>query len=107
MSDTPRFFDELAGTGDTARSPYADYATWFEQESIPDLRKKAAQAENFFRRTGITFNVYGAQDADERLIPFDVVPRVISNREWQKLTRGIEQRVRAINAFLHDIYHRQ
>ena len=69
--------------------------------------KKATEAETFFRRTGITFNVYGAAEADERLIPFDIVPRIISAREWARLTRGIEQRVRAINAFLHDIYHRQ
>jgi len=72
-----------------------------------DLRKKSTEAERFFRRTGITFNVYGADEADERLIPFDIVPRIISGREWAKLTKGIEQRVRAINAFLYDIYHRQ
>ena len=68
---------------------------------------KARDAENFFRRTGITFTVYGEEDASERLIPFDIVPRIISGREWARLSRGIEQRVRAINAFLYDIYHRQ
>jgi uncharacterized circularly permuted ATP-grasp superfamily protein len=71
------------------------------------LRKKSAEAEAFFRRTGITFNVYGQQEAAERLIPFDIVPRILSAREWTRLSRGIEQRVRAINAFLYDIYHRQ
>jgi len=69
--------------------------------------RKSEQAENFFRKIGITFNVYGEEAADERLIPFDVVPRVLSGNEWRKLSKGIEQRVRAINAFLHDIYHRQ
>src|SRR5690606_20777792 len=64
-------------------------------------------SEAFFRRTGITFNVYGREEAAERLIPFDIIPRIISAREWARLERGIEQRVRAINAFLHDIYHRQ
>src|SRR3546814_7677912 len=58
-------------------------------------------------RSGITFNVYGEDEADERLIPFDVVPRIIAASEWRRLSRGIEQRVRALNAFLHDIYHRQ
>ena len=64
-------------------------------------------AEAFFRRTGITFNVYGQSAAQERLIPFDLIPRIIANREWTKLSKGIEQRVRAINAFLYDIYHHQ
>ena len=106
------FFDEMldqAGKGDAnvMRDPYADYGRWFEAEDPGHIHQKAAQAEAFFRRTGITFNVYGSQDADERLIPFDVVPRIISAREWRKLSRGIEQRVRALNAFLHDVYHRQ
>jgi len=107
MTDKPQFFDEMFGVGDKARPPYARYNQWFEGEDIRELRKKSADAEQFFRRTGITFNVYGQQEADERLIPFDIVPRVISAREWRKLTKGIEQRVRAINAFLYDIYHRQ
>ena len=71
------------------------------------MRAKQREAEEVFRVTGITFNVYGESEAEERLIPFDIIPRVLSAQEWQKLSRGIEQRVRAINAFLHDIYHRQ
>ena len=107
MTDDSRFFDEMTGGSQHPRPPYAPYDAWFQSEDMKDLRRKSLDAENFFRRTGITFNVYGAEEADERLIPFDIVPRVISAREWAKLTRGIEQRVRAINAFLHDIYHRQ
>lgn len=94
--------------GDGAiRSPYADFDTWFSGEDPARLRKKAREAEDVFRLTGITFNVYGREEAAERLIPFDIVPRIISAREWTRLAKGIEQRVRAINAFLHDIYHRQ
>jgi uncharacterized circularly permuted ATP-grasp superfamily protein len=89
------------------RAPYLDYCRWLQSEPEARLRKKEQEAELFFRRTGITFNVYGADEADERLIPFDIVPRILSAREWSRLSRGIEQRVRAINAFLHDIYHRQ
>ena len=101
-----RFFDEMSGaTG--ARSPYAVYDTWFQLQDTTRLSAKAQEAEAFFRRTGITFNVYGQADAEERLIPFDLVPRILSNNEWQKLAKGIDQRVRAINAFLHDIYNRQ
>lgn len=102
------YFDEMYGNSkDTARPPYKDYQKWIDGEDIRQLRKKSREAEAFFRRTGITFNVYGDDEAAERLIPFDIVPRVISAREWARLHKGIEQRVRAINAFLHDIYHRQ
>ncbi|WP_068110101.1 circularly permuted type 2 ATP-grasp protein [Tropicimonas marinistellae] len=107
MSETGEFFDEMLGPSGKARRPYDEYQGWFEGEDIARLRRKSAEAENFFRRTGITFNVYGQEEADERLIPFDIVPRILSGREWARLTKGIDQRVRAINAFLHDIYHRQ
>ncbi|SDI49417.1 circularly permuted type 2 ATP-grasp protein [Aliiruegeria lutimaris] len=107
MSKNAKFFDELNGHGSDPRPPYRDYNAWFKSEDLQRLRKKSSEAEMFFRRTGITFNVYGEAEADERLIPFDIVPRIISSREWSRLKRGIDQRVRAINAFLHDIYHRQ
>ncbi|WP_273688085.1 circularly permuted type 2 ATP-grasp protein [Ketogulonicigenium vulgare] len=100
-------FDEMWGTSRELRTPYATFQQWFEGESLARLRKKQREAEDVFRLTGITFNVYGQQEAAERLIPFDIIPRIISGREWTRLSRGIEQRVRAINAFLHDIYHRQ
>ncbi|GFE66342.1 circularly permuted type 2 ATP-grasp protein [Litoreibacter roseus] len=107
METDPRFFDELFERPDQARRPYEDFHDWFSSDDIGRLRRKSAEAEEFFRRTGITFNVYGQDEADERLIPFDIVPRILAAREWSKLSRGIEQRVRAINAFLYDIYHRQ
>jgi uncharacterized circularly permuted ATP-grasp superfamily protein len=100
-------FDEMLGSGEDVRPPYQDYKNWLDGEDVKRLHRKSAEAEAFFRKTGITFNVYGQDEADERLIPFDVVPRVLSAREWRKLSKGIEQRVRAINAFLYDIYHRQ
>ncbi|WP_372525083.1 circularly permuted type 2 ATP-grasp protein [Nioella sp.] len=107
MASTRKTFDEMLDAADRPRPPYAAYHDWFSGENLKDLRRKSAEAEAFFRRIGITFNVYGQKEADERLIPFDIVPRIISAREWATLERGIEQRVRAINAFLHDIYHRQ
>ncbi|WP_422060181.1 circularly permuted type 2 ATP-grasp protein [Sphingopyxis sp.] len=97
----------MTGQGSEVRSPYRDYSEWFDREDSARIQRKAQQAEAFFRTTGITFNVYGQDEADERLIPFDVVPRIISASEWRRLSRGIEQRVRALNAFLYDIYHRQ
>ncbi len=106
MNSKVQHFSEMTADGGT-RSPYTAYDGWFAQQDNARLAKKSAEAEAFFRRSGITFNVYGQSDAEERLIPFDLVPRIISGREWTKLSRGIDQRVRAINAFLHDIYNRQ
>ncbi|MCB1453520.1 MAG: circularly permuted type 2 ATP-grasp protein, partial [Rhizobiaceae bacterium] len=89
------------------RRPYTAYENWLNEQDPARLSEKAADAERVFRRTGITFNVYGQSEAAERLIPFDIVPRIISGSEWRRLTQGIEQRVQALNAFLDDIYHRQ
>lgn len=101
------FFDEMRMPEGEVREAYADYDKWFWQQDASWLRKKAKEAEAVFRKTGITFNVYGQDDAEERLIPFDMVPRIIAAREWRTLEKGIEQRVRALNAFMHDIYHKQ
>jgi uncharacterized circularly permuted ATP-grasp superfamily protein len=106
MINKMTFFDEMLSK-DGARPPYDAYEAWFSGQDNVRLANKAHEAEAFFRRTGITFNVYGQSDAEERLIPFDLVPRILSSREWTKLSKGIDQRVRAINAFLHDIYNRQ
>ncbi|MEM8540294.1 MAG: circularly permuted type 2 ATP-grasp protein [Pseudomonadota bacterium] len=107
MGTEKEHFDEMHTSSENVRSPYSGYEKWFSNEDAARLNKKSKEAEAFFRRTGITFNVYGQAAAQERLIPFDLVPRILSNREWNKLSRGIEQRVQAVNAFLHDIYNRQ
>ena len=72
-----------------------------------DIERALRECEARFRRQGITFAVYGDNKASERIIPFDIVPRVFAAQEWRRLSSGIEQRVRAMNAFLHDLYHRQ
>jgi uncharacterized circularly permuted ATP-grasp superfamily protein len=100
-------FDEMNGFGGGVREPYRAVAEWLETQKIDDLKKKRTEAEALFRRTGITFAVYGDGQAAERLIPFDIVPRIISASEWRRLAAGIEQRVKALNAFMYDIYHRQ
>ena len=106
-ADSSAIFDEMHEPGGPVRSAYRDYEEWRGAQQPGWLRQQSEEAERFFRRTGITFNVYGANDGEERLIPFDVVPRIVTAAEWRKLERGISQRVRALNAFLHDIYHRQ
>ncbi|WP_306030989.1 circularly permuted type 2 ATP-grasp protein [Stappia sp. MMSF_3263] len=101
------FFNEMLTAEGNPRAPYRRLAEWFGKMSPAEMRKKSREAETIFRRLGITFAVYGTSAATERLIPFDIVPRVISAAEWRRLSAGIDQRVRALNAFLHDIYHRQ
>ncbi len=93
--------------GERIRQPYQFLKQWLDQQDQHKLLQKTQDAESFFRKTGITFAVYGDQDAAERLIPFDIIPRIISGQEWRRLSQGIEQRVMALNAFLDDIYHRQ
>ncbi|MEM7058898.1 MAG: circularly permuted type 2 ATP-grasp protein [Pseudomonadota bacterium] len=99
-------FDEMSGTGDTARPPYSQVARWIEQSGTELLQKRSEEAEAIFRRIGITFAVYGEGGDPERLIPFDLVPRVFAAAEWHWLDRGIRQRAKALNAFLYDVYHR-
>ncbi|WP_088311578.1 circularly permuted type 2 ATP-grasp protein [Novosphingobium sp. B 225] len=107
MTHSPSSFDEMLTAEGTVRAAYSGYREWYDAQDPLALRRKGAEAEGFFRKTGITFNVYGDDAGEERLIPFDMVPRIVTAAEWRKLSRGIEQRVRALNAFLHDIYHRQ
>ncbi len=107
MNATDGQFDEMYAPDGSVREAYRDYHRWLSEQDNAWMRRKSGEAEGFFRRTGITFNVYGEDDAEERLIPFDMVPRIISGAEWRRLSRGIEQRVRALNAFMHDLYHRQ
>ena len=107
MNHAPSSYDEMYDANGGVRAAYAGYCDWYSAQDQAALRRKGLEAESNFRRTGITFNVYGDNAGEERLIPFDMVPRIISAGEWRKVTKGIEQRVTALNAFLHDIYHRQ
>src|SRR5829696_1835890 len=102
-------FDEMHGTMQSAsiRAAYSDLSRWLEETPREILDARRSQAELFFRRIGITFAVYGDNETTERLIPFDIIPRVITKAEWSGLERGLRQRVTALNAFLADIYGRQ
>ena len=103
----PASFDEMLRPDGTARPAYAELLKWLGQQTKTSLRQKQQEAEAIFSRLGITFAVYGSAEANEKIIPFDLIPRIVSAAEWRFLERGIEQRVRALNAFLYDIYHRQ
>ena len=100
----PRFFDEMGLEKNEVRPLYRHIARWLEETPADVLAARRAQAEYMFRRIGITFGVYGDKDAAERLIPFDIIPRLISRAEWSRLEAGIIQRVNALNLFLRDVY---
>ena len=100
-------YDEMYTADGQVRPPYAVYSDWLIREPADALRQKRAEADSLFHRVGITFAVYGEQDGNERLIPFDIVPRILSADEWRKLAAGLRQRVQALNAFVADIYHGQ
>ncbi len=97
-------FDEMTGGG-SIRAVYAEIRRWLDTFPPEQLKLKQREAEVLFRRIGITFAVYAEGGDPERLIPFDIVPRILARSEWNSLSRGLEQRVRALNAFLRDIYH--
>jgi uncharacterized circularly permuted ATP-grasp superfamily protein len=101
----PEFYDEMYSDASTVRSHYRNFKNWLAQQAPHVIDQKRAEAETIFRRVGITFAVYGDDAGNERLIPFDIVPRVIPADEWAVLQAGLVQRVTALNRFLHDIYH--
>jgi uncharacterized circularly permuted ATP-grasp superfamily protein len=104
-------FDEMHATSGGVREHYRTYGTWLARQDEKSLSARREEAELIFRRVGITFAVYGAKDEDgagtERLIPFDLIPRIIPAAEWQQLQAGLVQRVTALNRFVEDVYHRQ
>ena len=110
-----QLFDEMytalpPETG-SVRDHYRTYGQWLDSQPVDAMRVRREEAEMIFRRVGITFAVYGAKDEDgsgtERLIPFDLIPRIIPAHEWATMERGLVQRVTALNRFLHDVYHDQ
>ncbi len=108
-------FDEMQATSTSVRPHYSQYDQWLARQPRDVMRARREEAEMVFRRVGITFAVYGAKDEDagtdeggtERLIPFDLIPRIIPAHEWASLEKGLIQRVTALNRFIHDVYHKQ
>ncbi|MEP2781672.1 MAG: circularly permuted type 2 ATP-grasp protein [Pseudoruegeria sp.] len=105
MTKRPDFFNEMFDGG-SIRPAYQKITKWFDDLGSDTLNFKKAEAEALFRRIGITFAVYDDTGNKERLIPFDLMPRVFTQSEWSSLERGVKQRSRALNAFLWDVYHR-
>lgn len=89
------------------RTHYLKYWSWLHAQPQESIERARTEADLFFRRVGITFNVYGDEAGAERLIPFDLIPRILPVGEWHVLDRGLRQRVLALNRFIHDVYHDQ
>src|ERR1700691_5531735 len=100
-------FDEMQDSAGAVRPAYAELKDWLGQIPPDVLDYRRREAELLFRRIGITFAVYGDPEAQERLIPFDVIPRIIAAKEWEIVRRGLEQRMKAINAYIKDVYSRR
>ncbi len=100
-------FDEMRGSDGTLRPAYSELSRWLTEVPPDVLDYRRREAEVIFRRIGITFAVYGEADAQERLIPFDVLPRILAAAEWDVLRAGLEQRIKAINHYIRDIYSRR
>ncbi|MDE2159878.1 MAG: circularly permuted type 2 ATP-grasp protein, partial [Burkholderiales bacterium] len=104
-------YDEMHGANERVRAHYEIYEQWLQRQPRATMQARREEAEMIFRRVGITFAVYGAKDEDgagtERLIPFDLIPRVIPKAEWVEMEAGLAQRVTALNRFIHDVYHGQ
>jgi uncharacterized circularly permuted ATP-grasp superfamily protein len=100
-------FDEMRDSAGAVRPAYTELSHWLGLIPPDVLDYRRREAELLFRRIGITFAVYGDPEATERLIPFDVIPRIIAANEWEIVRRGLEQRVKAINAYVKDVYGRR
>ncbi len=102
---------EFFTQGAQIRDHYKIYDEWLARQPGDMMARRRQEAELIFRRVGITFAVYGDKDEEgvgnERLIPFDLIPRIIPSHEWKMMEKGLVQRVTALNRFIHDVYHDQ
>ena len=101
------FHNEMIDASGGVRAHYRAYDEWLKATPPERIARKRAEADLAFHRVGITFAVYGEEAGKERLIPFDIIPRIIPAAEWKAMRSGLRQRVKALNMFLHDVYHDQ
>jgi len=111
MQKFDEMYAQLPYIDSAVRPHYRNYLDWLKRQDPQSMRNRREEAEMIFRRVGITFAVYGDKDEDgsgtERLIPFDLIPRIIPAHEWRHMEKGLTQRVTALNRFIHDVYHDQ
>ena len=103
----PAIYDEMYDPGAVVRPHYESYSEWLADKPTDYMLQKQREADTLYTRLGITFAVYGEESGVERSIPFDIIPRILRPEAWSMISAGTCQRVRALNAFLQDIYHGQ
>ena len=104
---TEGFYDEMFKPDGSTRQGSQALLEKLHHLTSEELAHRQAAADRSMLRLGITFNVYGQAEGTERIIPFDIVPRIIKQQEWAWIERGLKQRILALNMFIDDIYHRQ
>src|SRR5579872_955272 len=97
-------YDEMFAPGGAVRAPYTEFGAGIEKVSVDELRRRQQACEQSFLHQGITFTVYNEDQSTERIIPTDLLPRIIEHGEWKRLAAGLKQRVKALNLFLQDVY---
>ena len=107
MKYSANSYEEAFTSTGSVRSSFKKFYSWYKQQNLNSLNKKKLDSISFIKNTGVTFNVYGQNENKETFIPFDFIPRIITELEWNKIVDGIKQRVKAINFFLNDIYSYQ
>jgi uncharacterized circularly permuted ATP-grasp superfamily protein len=107
MPERQQPYDEMLDSQGAPRAHCRQYYGWLREQPPEHLARKRTEADALFHRVGITFAVYGENEGTERLIPFDIVPRILPHAEWRLLEAGLKQRVQALNAFIADVYHEQ
>ncbi len=105
--DTDGYYDEMFDVDGQPRRGAAPLMARIEELEDGELMSRQRAAEQSFWDLGITFNVYGNEDGTERIFPFDIIPRIVPARDWAWVESGLKQRIRALNLFIHDIYHEQ
>lgn len=105
--DTGAFFDEMFDENGAPRPHYQNLVERFAELSESEFNRKREAIDLSFLQQGITFTVYGDQESTERIFPFDMIPRIIPKKEWEHMSLGLEQRIKALNLFLNDVYHDQ
>ena len=104
---TDGFYDEMFFDDGTPRPEARALLDRIDGLPEGELERRHAAAERALLATGITFTVYGDQTGTERIFPFDIIPRILAAAEWDRLDRGLRQRIRALNLFIDDVYHEQ
>ncbi len=105
--DTTGFYDEMFDENNNVRPNYKLFLERLEQMSLKKLNSLQHSTDRAQLSLGMTFNVYNDNQGTERILPLDIIPRIIGNAEWLQLEKGLQQRIKALNLFIQDIYNDQ